>query len=49
MENSTSIFIKKISELIYSDISNIIKFMVITIILLFAIIGLFYILLPTYL
>jgi len=47
IENNTSIFIKKISYLLYSEPSNIFKFMILTIILLFAIICLFFILFPT--
>lgn len=48
MEQCNWEVIRKLYMLIYSEPSNIIKFMIITIILLFAIIGLFYILLPTY-
>lgn len=47
IENNTSIFIKKISYLLYCDPSNILKFIILTIILLFAIICLFFILYPT--
>ena len=47
MENNTTTLLKIISTQMYSELSNIIKFMIITIILLFAIIGLFYLLLPT--
>jgi len=46
-DNNTKIFIKKICYLLYGEPSNILKFMIITIILFFAIICLFYILFPT--
>lgn len=44
----TKNFLKKLSGLMYSELSNICKFIIIMLILLFAIIGLFFILLPTY-
>lgn len=47
IENETSTFLNKISYLLYTEPSNIFKFMVLTIILLFAIICLFFILYPT--
>lgn len=47
VENNTSIFINKISYLLYCDPSNILKLVILTIILLFAIICLFFILNPT--
>lgn len=48
VENEISIFLNKISYLLYTEPSNILKFIIITIILLFAIICLFYILFPTF-
>lgn len=45
--NNTLVFLNKISYLLYTEPSNILKFMILTIILLFAIICLFFILFPT--
>lgn len=47
IDNNTYKFLSKISYLLYGDPSNIFKFLVLTIILLFAIICLFFILFPT--
>ncbi len=47
LENNVSTFLNKISYLLYGEPSNILKFIILTIILLFAIICLFFILFPT--